>query len=235
MLPKGGQDKKSFEAEKKAAAALERSRAEKTESKSQAKATGAENAAAKEKAPVFRHGKDAERICDLALSVTGPSDPRLSTMIKSDAQAQMAFHMQKALEMAVDAYKKSRQMPWGQQGVANPGFGYYDSTPKRQQQAWSPGAQPGEHQQAHHQIYRMQQQGAMMGGGSLMSPWNSGDAPVVQLRSWTPASGNTASHMRDLGGGGGWGGGKKRQFQTNGAGEGPKNKKMRNQQGGHIF
>ena len=223
---KGAQDKRSFDAEKKAAAALERARAEKS-------AQSAAVEAARTKAPVFRHGHDAERICDLALSITGPSDPRLATMIKNDSQAQMAFHMQKALEMAVDAYKKSRHEPWAQK---DGGFGSYNHgvpTMCQQQQAWSPSAQ--QQQQQQQQMMRMQQQAMMMGGGvGPMSPWGDvggGGTSVIQLRSWRPASGRSAAApLRSVGGAGGgvsggarWvGQGKKRHL--NGAG-GPKNKR----------
>ncbi len=226
---KGAQDKSSFEAEKKAAAALERSRAEKQEKPAVAAAE-----TAKGKGPVSRHGHDAERLCDLALSVTGPSDLRLNTMIKNDSQAQMAFHMQKALEMAVNAYRKSRHEPWAQR---EKGFGSYDHGPpamrQQQQQAWSPGIQQPQPQQM--MMMMNQQAMAMGGGGDLTSPWggvgsSGGGASVTPLRSWRPASGSTAEPFRSVGGGGGagWiGQGKKRPFNgaSPGGGGGPKNKR----------
>jgi len=55
--------------------------------------------------PVFRHGSEAARICDEALSVMGPTDSRISRIIQSDQNAQMAFHIHKALGYALDEYK----------------------------------------------------------------------------------------------------------------------------------
>merc|ERR1719167_1293289 len=55
--------------------------------------------------PVFRHGSEAVRICDEALSVMGPTDSRISRIIQSDQNAQMAFHIHKALGYALDEYK----------------------------------------------------------------------------------------------------------------------------------
>ena len=52
--------------------------------------------------PVFRHGGEAARICDEALSVMGPTDSRISRIIQSDQNAQMAFHIHKALGYALD-------------------------------------------------------------------------------------------------------------------------------------
>ena len=51
---------------------------------------------------MFRHGSEAVRICDESLSVTGPTDPRISRIIQSDNNAQMAFHIHKALGYALD-------------------------------------------------------------------------------------------------------------------------------------
>ena len=56
--------------------------------------------------PVFRHGSEATRICDLALAVTGPKDPKLAKIILNDDNAQMAFHLHKTLGAALDRYKK---------------------------------------------------------------------------------------------------------------------------------
>jgi len=56
--------------------------------------------------PVFRHGSEAARICDESLSVMGPTDQRISRIIQSDQNAQMAFHIHKALGYALDEYKK---------------------------------------------------------------------------------------------------------------------------------
>lgn len=55
--------------------------------------------------PVFRHGPEAVRLCDEALSVLGPSDPRIYRIIQSDHNAQMAFHIHKALGFALEEYK----------------------------------------------------------------------------------------------------------------------------------
>ena len=51
---------------------------------------------------MFRHGSEAVRICDESLSVTGPNDQRISRIIQSDHNAQMAFHIHKALGYALD-------------------------------------------------------------------------------------------------------------------------------------
>ena len=78
--------------------------------------------------PVFRHGSEAARICDEALSVMGPTDSRISRcvqqlrcnvetilendfvmtcrIIQSDQNAQMAFHIHKALGYALDVSDK---------------------------------------------------------------------------------------------------------------------------------
>lgn len=55
--------------------------------------------------PVYRHGPEAVRICDESLSVLGPSDPRIYRIIQSDQNAQMAFHIHKALGFALQEYK----------------------------------------------------------------------------------------------------------------------------------
>ena len=52
--------------------------------------------------PVFRHGSEAARICDEALSVSGPTDPRITKLIQSDQNAQMAYHIHKALGFALE-------------------------------------------------------------------------------------------------------------------------------------
>ena len=52
--------------------------------------------------PVFRHGSEAARICDEALSVSGPTDPRIAKLIQSDQNAQMAYHIHKALGFALE-------------------------------------------------------------------------------------------------------------------------------------
>ena len=57
--------------------------------------------------PVFRHGSEAVRICDESLSVTGPNDQRISRIIQSDHNAQMAFHIHKALGYALDVGDES--------------------------------------------------------------------------------------------------------------------------------
>jgi len=85
-----------------------------------------DNKAAANNAPVFRHGEVAAKLCDMALSVSGPNDPRIKAMIRSDSVAQMAFHMQKALEMAVEHYKSARQAPWAQGGGQNGSSGPLD-------------------------------------------------------------------------------------------------------------
>lgn len=56
--------------------------------------------------PVFKHGPEASRICDLALSVTGPKDPNIAKIILNDDNAQMAFHLCKTLETALERYKR---------------------------------------------------------------------------------------------------------------------------------
>ena len=60
-----------------------------------------------ESLPVFRHGSEAARLCDEALSVSGPSDPRISKIILTDHNAQMAYHIHKALGFALEV-RKSR-------------------------------------------------------------------------------------------------------------------------------
>ena len=52
--------------------------------------------------PVFRHGSEAARICDEALSVSGPTDPRIAKIVQSDQNAQMAYHIHKALGFALE-------------------------------------------------------------------------------------------------------------------------------------
>ena len=52
--------------------------------------------------PVFRHGSEAARICDEALSVSGPTDPRIAKIIQTDQNAQMAYHIHKALGFALE-------------------------------------------------------------------------------------------------------------------------------------
>ena len=52
--------------------------------------------------PVFRHGSEAARICDEALSVNGPTDPRIAKIVQSDQNAQMAYHIHKALGFALE-------------------------------------------------------------------------------------------------------------------------------------
>jgi len=71
--------------------------------------------------PVFRHGTDAVRICDEALSVSGPADPRIFRIIQNDENAQMAFHIHKALGYALDEYKKvtGRVMPANYSGFGD--------------------------------------------------------------------------------------------------------------------
>ena len=51
---------------------------------------------------MFRHGSEAVRICDEALSVSGPSDPRIAKIIQTDQNAQMAYHVHKALGFALE-------------------------------------------------------------------------------------------------------------------------------------
>ena len=52
--------------------------------------------------PVFRHGSEAARICDEALSVSGPTDSRIAKIIQTDQNAQMAYHTHKALGFALE-------------------------------------------------------------------------------------------------------------------------------------
>ncbi len=239
---KGVQDKRAFEAEKESAdkkAGGDKKTGEKETPTKEAAA------AAAAKAPVFRHGKDAERLCDIALSVTGPSDPRIRNLIKNDNQAQMAFHMQKALEMAVDAYKKNRRSPWG--GSGGEGFGSYENRgggmmqQQPQQQAWSAvGTQQ--------QPMKVQMIGGGVGGVTMVAaapsaggnPWGQ-EVMHQQPQQWRPASGrnSTAAPLRSFssqGGGGGGGGkwaGQKRQANGGaggggpGGGGGPKNKRQK--------
>ena len=51
---------------------------------------------------MFRHGSEAARICDEALSVSGPTDPRIAKIVQSDQNAQMAYHIHKALGFALE-------------------------------------------------------------------------------------------------------------------------------------
>ena len=60
-----------------------------------------------ESLPVFRHGSEAARICDEALSVSGPTDPRIAKIVQSDQNAQMAYHIHKALGFALEVEKGS--------------------------------------------------------------------------------------------------------------------------------
>ena len=60
-----------------------------------------------ESLPVFRHGSEAARICDEALSVSGPTDPRIAKIVQSDQNAQMAYHIHKALGFALEVKKGS--------------------------------------------------------------------------------------------------------------------------------
>ena len=62
--------------------------------------------------PVLRHGEEAARICDMALDIRGPNDSNLKTIIRSDANAQMAFHIHQALGLALDYYKSRSTSPW---------------------------------------------------------------------------------------------------------------------------
>ena len=61
-----------------------------------------------ESLPVFRHGSEAARICDEALSVSGPTDPRIAKIVQSDQNAQMAYHIHKALGFALEV-----RLDWG--------------------------------------------------------------------------------------------------------------------------
>ncbi|QQP53025.1 Uncharacterized protein FKW44_005348, partial [Caligus rogercresseyi] len=54
--------------------------------------------------PVLRHGPEAARICEAALSTTGPNDSRIMDIIRNDDNAQMAFHIHKALGFALEHY-----------------------------------------------------------------------------------------------------------------------------------
>ena len=60
-----------------------------------------------ESLPVFRHGSEAARICDEALSVSGPTDPRIAKIVQSDQNAQMAYHIHKALGFALEVCRGS--------------------------------------------------------------------------------------------------------------------------------
>ncbi|XP_040571823.1 uncharacterized protein [Lepeophtheirus salmonis] len=57
-----------------------------------------------EQLPVLRHGPEAARICEAALSTTGPNDQRIMDIIRNDDNAQMAFHIHKALGFALEYY-----------------------------------------------------------------------------------------------------------------------------------
>ena len=55
---------------------------------------------------MFRHGSEAARICDEALSVSGPTDSRIAKIIQTDQNAQMAYHIHKALGFALEVGNK---------------------------------------------------------------------------------------------------------------------------------
>ena len=61
--------------------------------------------------PVFRHGSEAARICDEALSVNGPTDPRIAKIVQSDQNAQMAYHIHKALGFALEVRHTTVRAP----------------------------------------------------------------------------------------------------------------------------
>ena len=59
---------------------------------------------------VYRHGLSAAELCDRALDVTGPNDSRIPQLISSDADAQMAFHLQKTFAAALENYKTKKDL-----------------------------------------------------------------------------------------------------------------------------
>lgn len=59
--------------------------------------------------PVFRHGQQAVRMCDIALDITSPDDIRLQSLIQDSGGAQMAFHLQRTLACALELYGKHDQ------------------------------------------------------------------------------------------------------------------------------
>jgi len=164
-----------------------------------AEATAA--AAAKAAAPVFRHGDAAAKLCDMALTVTGPSDPRLLSMIRSDDDAQLAFHMQKALEMAIDNYKRSRQAPWAVSNNTPINVWSSPQAPLVEQRPMVSPAQPFR-SVPFGDGGRWDNNGGGGGGGGAGGGGNWNDRGQQQ-RSWRPASGRVTS-------GGNWKGGNKR-------------------------
>ncbi len=240
-------DKKAWEVEKK----MEKARAEKEGlNPKKLELTTKKNRDSESGASAFRHGPVAEKLCDVALSVSGPGDPAIRKMIKNDEQAQMAFHMYKALELAVDAYKKGRR-PSFDKGRRSDGFGNY----AKPEQVAAPWAQQQQQQQPHTMMITrtIKQEVAPpqhMGPQQGVNPWGGGSVIQIPPRSSWGGGGmqSTAAPLRmpqNAGGGGGMGYGgrggggggprgmKRQSFQANGGGGGPKKRKFN--QGGRNY
>jgi len=73
--------------------------------------------------PVLRHGPVIAHILDSAISSSGPSDPRLFTLLENDDMAQAAHHVAEALRHAIQYYKEaSQEASYGRgYGSAGPG------------------------------------------------------------------------------------------------------------------
>lgn len=137
---------------------------------------------------VFRHGPEAARICDAALTVTGPDDPLMKAIVNNDDDAQMAYHVHKALGFALDLYKNKNNRKQQQQQLPSPGF----NPPPRRQHIPSAdvfiGMQPQQQQQQRQQ--QQQQQHQQVPGGNLFfdeGPFPNRSIAAIQTVRMNPA------------------------------------------------
>jgi len=80
--------------------------------------------AALELLPVLKHGSAIAHILDTAVTSTGPTDPRLFTLLECDEMAQAAHHVSEALRYAIQYYKEKRagETDRGKRQQAVPGY-----------------------------------------------------------------------------------------------------------------
>jgi len=173
--------------------------------------------------PVYRHGPEATRICEESLSMTGPTDPRIFNIIRSDNNAQMAFHIHKALGYALEEYIKvtGRGMPAYSYSGFGDVFGSTGTSPIPAPQGQGGGGGPGPVWPAPPQSgSRWQGQPPQGGSGA---GWQGG---MVNPPSWGDPAPQSGS-----GGGGGWQG----QPPQGGSGGGWQGGRPNHQMGGGSY